>query len=57
MTPINEARSYIRQGIAGYEYGRLKHDAKVWLELGNLDRAIRCTQVCLFIGRIQKFTN
>lgn len=57
LSPLAEARRYVANGLADYEYGRLKHDAKVWLYLGKLDRAIHCTQVCLFIGRLQRFTN
>jgi hypothetical protein len=54
MSPFNEARHYLNQGIAEYEFQRCKFDAKTWLYIGNLDRAIHLTQVALFIRRIQK---
>ncbi len=57
LDPLYEARRYIYQGIADYEYDRCKHDAKVCLYNGNLADAIHFTKVCLFIGRLRRFTN
>lgn len=48
------AQSYVRQGLAAYQYDRCKTDAKVCLHIGNLGAAIFNTQVALHIHRMTK---
>lgn len=54
LAALHQARSYLAQGLAGYEASLLRHNARIHLANGQLDRAIHNTQVALFLHRLRR---
>lgn len=49
------ARMHILDGIDKYEYRLMKEQAALCMLQGDLDEAVYCTQVALFIMRLRRF--